>query len=317
MTQTPTSIETHAHQNQGYAATIGFFDGVHRGHCSLLGELRQQAACRGLESMVITFDRHPRQVVQPQWQPQLLTTTAEKQALLAAEGIDRVVVLPFDRTMAQLSARSFMQRVLAGELGVSMLLTGYDNRFGHGREEGFNDYVAYGRELGIDVVQAQPFAADGQRFSSSMIRHLLAEGDVAGAARALGRCYTLGGTVVHGQQIGRRLGFPTANLYPDEPLQLIPLPGVYAVRVSVEGGTTYDGMMNIGHRPTFDGQDLTLEAHLFGFSGNLYDRRVSVAFVARLRDEMPFSTPAQLAHQMQADALQAHTLLATPCGNAT
>ena len=309
MKQTPIFHAPPTGTPQRYAATIGFFDGVHRGHHFLLQQLLTLAGERALAPMVITFDRHPRQVVDPQWQPQLLTTTDEKQSLLEAEGAGCVVVLPFDEQMAQLSARSFMQEVLARQLGVKVLLMGYDNRFGHRCDETFDDYVAYGRDLGIDVVRACPLASQGQCFSSSMVRQLLAGGDVGGAAQALGRNYQLSGSVVHGHEIGRTLGFPTANIQPDNPLKMVPRPGVYAVTVASEPQLPpHPAVMNIGHRPTFSGHRLTLEAHLLDYAGDLYEQRLTVSFVARIRDEQHFDSPESLIRQMQADARQARAL---------
>lgn len=320
MLQPESLIRPHDMASRGYAATIGFFDGVHLGHRFLLEKLRHIAAEQEVGSMVITFDRHPRQVVDTQWQPALLTTTEEKARLLADASLDRVVVMPFTEQLARLSAHDFMERVLVGQLGVRVLLTGYDNRFGHRREEGFADYVAYGRELGIGVVQAPSLSTAGLCYSSSMARRRLAEGDVAGAATVLGRCYTLSGMVVHGHEIGRRLGFPTANVQPDDPLKLIPRTGVYAVWAMLHEGhgrlpLSYAAVMNIGHRPTFADDGLTLEVHLLDFAGDLYGRRLTVAFAARLRDERRFGTAADLARQMDADVCSARELLVTPPTN--
>lgn len=195
-----------------YAATIGFFDGVHQGHRFLIDRLCRIARERGMRSMVITFARHPRQVLQTDWQPQLLSTIDEKRELLRQTGIDRVEVLQFDVAMSELSAHDFMQQVLKERLGVELLLTGYDNRFGHNRAEGFDDYVNYGRELGIEVMAGEPLAVKDTNVSSSRIRKLLQEGDVADAALCLGYPYPLSGCVVHGEQIGRQLGFPWPTL---------------------------------------------------------------------------------------------------------
>lgn len=314
-----TGLDTAAH---GYAATIGFFDGVHRGHRHVIECLRQQS----LPTMVITFERHPRQVVQPQWQPLLLTTLQEKQALLARTGIDVLVVLRFDAAMARLTAGEFMLHVLKQQLYVSLLLTGYDNRFGHNRTEGFADYVRYGQQMGIRVVAAAACEENGLRFSSSLIRRQISEGHIAEANACLGRCYTLNGTVAHGHQIGRTMGFPTANLVPDNPCKLLPPFGVYAVRVSLpplnsqlstrisqqESLSTYKAIMNIGMRPTFHGHVPTLEVHVFDFDGDLYGRQLTVGFVARLRGEQAFDTKEALACQMRKDAVQARQILENP-----
>ena len=293
-----------------YAATIGFFDGVHQGHRFLIDRLCRIARERGMRSMVITFARHPRQVLQTDWQPQLLSTLDEKRELLRQTGVDRVEVLQFDVAMSELSAHDFMQQVLKERLGVELLLTGYDNRFGHHRAEGFDDYVNYGRELGIEVMAGEPLAVKDTNVSSSRIRKLLQEGNVADAALCLGHPYPLSGCVVHGEQIGRQLGFPTANLALDDACKLIPERGVYAVSVSIEGDScVYGGMMNIGRRPTFEGHHTTLEVHLLQYSGDLYGKRLTVRFIARLREERPFPDRDALIAQMNEDKQQALQIL--------
>lgn len=306
-----------------FAATIGFFDGVHRGHQFLLKQLREEAGARGLKSMAVTFDRHPRQVVQTDWQPQLLTTLEEKKELLSKTGIDQVVVLPFDKAMAGFTAREFMSDVLHDRLHVEMLLTGYDNRFGHNRTETFTDYERYGRELGMEVVCARPLTmmqagqgtredgAAGRAYSSSIVRRLLAEGDVSRAADCLGRYYSISGQVVHGEQNGHTLGFPTANLMADDPMKLIPANGAYAVWATLPGigGTRHGGMTNIGKRPTFHGEQLTLETNIFDTMGDLYGQPLRIEFVARLRDEKLFPSPEALARQLSLDREQAKQIL--------
>lgn len=289
-----------------YAATIGFFDGVHLGHQFLLGQLQRMADAGGQQTMAITFDRHPRQVVQTGWQPQLLTTLDEKIALLAETGIDALVVLDFDGAMAALTARQFMADVLRDRLHVELLLTGYDNRFGHDRTESFVDYERYGRELGVKVVCAEPLGT----FSSSLVRRLLDGGDVAGAAQCLGRNYSICGHVVHGEQNGHVLGFPTANLMPDSPLKLIPAKGAYAVVATLADGTCHFGMTNIGMRPTFHGEQLTLETNVFEPVGDIYGQPLRIDFVARLRDEQPFPSQEALAAQLSQDRLMAEQILA-------
>ena len=198
---------------------------------------------------------------------------------------------------------------------MKVLLTGYDNRFGHNREEGFDDYVRYGRELGIEVLQLPPapphgMAVRGGTISSSLIRKLLKEGAVSEASEALGYPYTIMGRVEHGEHIGTRLGFPTANLMPVDSQQLIPAPGVYAVKVRLEHSMELKhGMMNIGHRPTFDGVRQTLEAHIFQLHEDLYDQLLWVSFVARLRDEQRFDSIEALKEQLQKDAAKAEETL--------
>ncbi len=275
----------------GFVATIGMFDGVHRGHQFVLRHVVDEAQRRGLHSMAVTFDR--------QGAP-TLTPLADKLRLMAQCGIERTEVLTFDDALKQLTARQFMADVLQARYDVRVLMIGYDNRFGHNRAEGFDDYVRYGRELGMDVLQ---LPAEGT-VCSSMIRQLLTNGDVAAAAEALGYAYTISGRVAHGEHVGTQMGFPTANLVPDCATQLLPAPGVYAVRVGTHGG-----MMNIGTRPTFDGHQQTLEVNIFDFDDDLYGREISVSFVQRLRDEKYFDSPEALIHQLQIDSQQAKHIL--------
>ena len=209
--------------------TIGFFDGVHRGHECLIRQVLDEARGRGARSLLVTFDRHPRSVFAPGSEPLLLTSSEEKMGLLRATGVDDIFVLPFDRAMAALTAREFMQQVLHDQLGVTALVVGYDHHFGRPQGETFDDYVAIGREVGIDVVPAREL--EGEHVSSSAVRRALEGGDVAAAARLLGRPYTWTGRVVHGRGVGHRLGFPTANLEAEEPEKILPARGVYAIRV--------------------------------------------------------------------------------------
>lgn len=280
-----------------FAATIGMFDGVHRGHQFVLRQLAEQARRHHLQPLAITFDRSPRQ-------EQVLTPLNEKLRLIRANGIDHVEVLRFTPELKALSARQFMEQELRQRLGVRLLLTGYDNRFGHNREEGFDDYVRHGRELGINVIG---LPAEGD-VSSSYIRQLLTDGHVAEAADCLGHPYVVSGHVGHGQHIGTGLGFPTANLVPDDARQLIPAVGAYAVIVKPPSGT-YHGMMNIGTRPTFDGQTTTLEVHILHHDEDLYGQSLSVAFIGRLREERPFRSAEALRQQLQQDAIQTEQIL--------
>lgn len=288
-------------------ATIGFFDGVHRGHRYLIDGVKARAkAVAGMQSAVITFDSHPRLVLHKDYRPRLLNTAAEKVERLSMTGVDCCVVLHFDAGMASLSAREFMQTVLRDRLNVRTLVIGYDNRFGRNRSEGFEDYVGYGREMGIDVVHADAFTLNGVQVSSSVIRSFLSEGEVRMGAMCLGYEYRLTGRVVSGYHEGRRMGFPTANIVPSDSLKLVPRAGVYAVRVALEDGSQpLGGMMNIGTRPTFDGTETTLEVNIFGFSGDLYGRTLTVMFVDKLRDERKFPSVKRLMDQLEEDRREA------------
>ena len=284
-------------------ATIGFFDGVHIGHCHLINMLKKVARERGVEACVITFDRHPRQVVQPEWCPEMLTTLEEKTQLLEATGIDRCEVLHFDREMANQSAHDFMLHTLKEKLGVSILVTGYDNRFGHNRSEGFEDYVRYGKKIGIEVIKGEELTDGSNNVSSSSIRRMLKEGRIEDATRCLGREYQLTGTVVGGEHIGRTIGFPTANIRPDDSSKLIPANGVYAVDVWSQAGdiNRERAMLNIGTRPTFNGTATTIEVHIPHFAGNLYGSTLSIAFLRKIREERKFDSPEALVEQLKKD----------------
>lgn len=284
-----------------YCATIGFFDGVHRGHQFMIDSLTTMAHAQGRQSLVITFDRHPRQVVHADYVPQLITTTDEKLQLLDTTAADHIEVLHFDAQMAQLSAYEFMRQVLHEKYGVAMLLTGYDNRFGHNRAEGFADYVRYGEEMGMKVLQNTPIDIDGMRVSSSLIRRLIIEGNITEANNCMGHPYSITGSVAHGFQEGRRIGFPTANIVPESAEKLVPGNGVYATRVSVEGGEWMPAMLNIGTNPTFQRQQTTIEAHIIGFEGDIYGRKVRVEFGRKLRDEQRFESVEALQKQLEAD----------------
>ena len=291
-------------------ATIGFFDGVHLGHCHLINMLKKVARERSVQSCVITFDRHPRQVVQPEWCPDMLTTLDEKTQLLKATGIERCEVLHFDREMASQSARDFMLHTLKERLGVSILVTGYDNRFGHNRSEGFEDYVRYGKELGIEVIKGEELTVGSTNVSSSSIRRMLKEGNIEDATRCLGHEYQLTGTVVAGEHIGRTIGFPTANIRPNDSSKLIPANGVYAVDVWSESEEDYSksevitrrrAMLNIGTRPTFDGKATTIEVHIPDFKGNLYGKTLTISFISKIMEERRFDSPEALVEQLNKD----------------
>jgi riboflavin kinase/FMN adenylyltransferase len=303
------------------AATIGVFDGVHAGHRQVIQRLISDAKFHHLASMVITFDRQPKQLFDPQFRPQLLTTQEEKEREMERLGVDFLMVLPFTKEMAQLSARDFMAQILKEKLNVKLFHVGYDNRFGRDRTEGFDDYVRYGQELGINVYRGIELSFEDYHFAicSSNIRSLLADdGDIETATVMLEHPYQLSGKVMPGEHIGHQLGFPTANLQPDNPFKLIPASGVYAVWAEIINQTTpgssysegeLPAMMNIGTRPTFDGRNRTLEVNIFDFDGDLYGQTVIITFVARLREERKFESPEALMAQLKEDQEQAKTIL--------
>lgn len=281
-------------------ATIGFFDGVHRGHRFLINQVKEAAAKDGLCSALVTFPVHPRQVIQTTYRPLLLTSPQEKIELLETTAADYCILLPFTHELSLLSAKEFMQ-LLRDKFNIRTLVIGYDHRFGHNRSESFDDYCRYGKELDIYIERARAYTDGEAKISSSVIRQLLKEGNVSLAAKFLGYNYFLDGTVVDGYKVGRKIGFPTANLQVDCPDKLIPSEGVYAVYVYVEG-KKWAGMLNIGHRPTLNnGMNLSIEVNILGFSDNIYHKEMRIEFVKYLRAEEKYDTIDALIAQMHKD----------------
>jgi riboflavin kinase/FMN adenylyltransferase len=289
--------------------SVGTFDGVHRGHRDVLDRLAARAAALGLRSVLVTFEPHPLEVVNPTAAPLLLTVGDEKREVLAESGIDYVAVVPFTPALARYGAEEFVTRVLRARFRMEHLLMGYDHGFGRNREGDVEVMQALGARDGFRVEVVAPVSiGDGRPISSTSIRRAIAGGDLERAAYALGRPYSLGGRVVPGAARGRGLGFPTINVAPPNPRKLLPPQGVYAVRVQTPGGS-HGGMLNLGPRPTFGEQAVGIEAHLFDTSGDWYGARVRVDFIARLRDTQKFSTPAALVEQLRRDEDDARRVL--------
>lgn len=295
-------------------ATIGFFDGVHRGHRYLIEQVREAAAARGLASSVITFPMHPRKVMQSDYHPELLTTCDEKVTLLAQTGIDSCIMLDFTPEVARLSAKEFMS-ILKEQYRIQALVIGHDHRFGHNRSEGFEDYVRYGKALGMEILLARAYtykrelAETEVTISSSVIRRLLQEGNVSEAAEYLGYDFFLEGTVVGGYHVGRKIGFPTANLRVTDPDKMIPADGVYAVHVFLEG-KKYGGMLSIGYRPTLDnGPDRSIEVHIFHFNADIYNQPMRISFVRRTRPELKFNSMDELIERLHLDEAEIKAIL--------
>ena len=294
---------------QDYAATIGFFDGVHRGHQYLIGQLQALARATSMHSLVISFQKPPKQVVNPEAEVLLLTSNTQKCELLETQGIDVTLLLDFTREMMCMTAWDFMQ-FLHDEAGVRLLLIGYDHRFGHNRSESFDDYVRYGKEIGIQVLQArEERLTQEQGVSSSVVRQFIEEGRMMEAAQCLGRFYGFTGKVIPGYHKGTSLGFPTANLEPDIPNRLLPPVGVYVAWATLNGHT-YKAMLNIGYRPTmsYDGK-ISLEVHLLNFHEEIYGEEIRIEMVHRLRDEIKFHSPEELVEQLKRDVHSVETYL--------
>ena len=293
--------------------TVGTFDGVHRGHLDVIDKLVTRAQSVGLPSLVVSFDPHPLEIVNPAAAPQLLTTTEEKLEVLAETGIDYFALLPFTHALASLPAEDFVDRILRSRFRMARLLIGYDHGFGHRR----SGNVAVLRELGaargfdVEVVDAVSLG-DGQHVSSTTIRRAIAGGDLARAREGLGRPYSVSGTVVAGNSRGRQLGFATINISPPSARKLLPPEGVYAVMVQTPLGR-FGGMMNLGPRPTFGDPAVSLEAHLFKVDADFYGARVRVDFVSFLRETKRFADASELVEQLGKDREQALFAL-TPSG---
>lgn len=281
-------------------ATVGFFDGVHRGHRFLIQSLRELADRKGLPSAVMTFPVHPRVVLQRGFEPSLLNSFDEKMAQLATTGVEACFVVDFTPELAALPARDFIVGVLSQQWRVDTLLVGYDHRFGHHRTDGFEQYVAHGRTCSMEVIRAGLYESGEKAVSASRIRQLLSEGDVEEAAQLLTYPYRLKGHVVPGYRRGRELGFATANIEIDDRLKAYPEAGVYAVWTHV-GGRRHKGMLSIGNRPTFGGAEISVEVHLLHFSETVYGEEIEVAFVRRLRENRKFDSLDALKAQLAED----------------
>jgi len=283
--------------------TIGNFDGVHEGHKALFRKVRERAHALKGRSVVMTFDPHPVRVMKPGNGPPHITPTAQKLELIDATGIDVTLCLRFTKEFAAVSAEDFVQNILVDLLGIRELVVGYDYSFGADRKGNIALLKNMGDDLGFIVHVVDPITIDGLPVSSTSIRHLIRDGDMAGARRLLGRNYQISGNVVHGEGRGARLlGFPTANLSPVD--ELVPRKGVYAVFVRVDGHF-YRGVTNIGNNPTFGNSALSIETHLMGFSGDLAGKVIRIDFLERLRDERAFGGVDELSDQISRDIARA------------
>lgn len=290
-------------------ATIGFFDGVHQGHRFLINQIKAVARAKGLRSALITFSAHPRKVMQKDYQPQLLSTPKEKAELLATTGVDYCIVLDFTPEIARLTACEFMENILKQKLNVASLVIGYDHRFGHNRAEGFDDYYQYGTKIGMEVLRAKACIINDVNVSSSVIRLFLQEGEIDMATKCLGYNYYLDGTVVDGYKVGRTIGFPTANLKVEDQDKLVPADGVYAVKVTV-GGQEYMGMLDIGHRPTFNnGTNKSIEVNILDFNSDIYEQFIRITFIRRIRSDIKFKKVEDLIAQLYRDEAEVRHIL--------
>jgi len=296
--------------------TSGSFDGVHLGHQRILARLREVAQASGGPAVVITYWPHPRLVLGPPpshpelLELQLLSTLDERIAKLAEFGVDYLLIVPFTREFSEWTSEEYIENLLLKTVGARQLVIGYDHRFGKNRKGGFDYLREHAEHYGLTVEEIRREDVDAVGVSSTRIREALRQGDIATANRYLGYPYPLTGTVVRGRQLGRTIGYPTANLAPPEPLKLVPARGIYAVWASTAAGTRHPAMLNIGVRPTV-GHDLlqTIEVHLLDFAGELYEQALTVEFVAWLRGEQKFDGLPALQAQLALDARAARAAL--------
>lgn len=287
--------------------TIGNFDGVHRGHREIFRRVHQLASADQATSVVITFDPHPLQVLNPERAPLLITTVAQKRALISESDLDLLLVIPFSASFAAITAEQFVLDILLSGLGMHHLVIGHDYAFGRNREGDQGLLTRLSGQLGFGLEIMEPVGEGPLIFSSSEVRRLVRSGEVAAAIPILGRCHRISGQVVQGREIGRSIGFPTANIVTEN--QLIPADGVYAVWVEALG-ELHGGACSIGINPTFDGGIRTIEVFLFDFNTSLYGQEISIQFAGRLRDLVRFSDVEALKTQIGCDVAAARSILA-------
>ncbi|WP_396154540.1 bifunctional riboflavin kinase/FAD synthetase [Flavobacterium sp.] len=280
--------------------TLGTFDGVHLGHNVILDKICNTAKQENLESVLLTFFPHPRLIVSNDSEIKMLNTMAEKAKLLKQKGIQNFIIHPFDKLFSELSPREFVAQILVKQLNIQKIIIGYDHKFGKNRAADFNDLIAFGKEFGFEVEEISAKQVDEVAVSSTKIRHSLLEGNISLANAYLGYSYMLSGIVVKGNQLGRTIGFPTANIEVSENYKLIPKNGVYVVSAIVNNQTIF-GMMNIGIKPTLGDNVPTIEVHLLDFSEDIYCQEIQVNVIERLRDEQKFESFEALKSQLEID----------------
>lgn len=280
--------------------TLGTFDGVHKGHKSILEKLINNSKASACESVVLTFFPHPRMVLQQDTDIKLLNTIDEKAQLLEEYGVDNLIIHPFDHAFSRLTAEGFVKDILVDKLNISKIIIGHDHRFGRNRTADINDLIAYGNEYGFEVEQISAMEINEVSVSSTKIRNALNEGTIETANKFLGYPYFVTGKVVKGKQLGRTIGFPTANISIAEDYKLVPPHGVYVVSSIINDKLTY-GMMSIGTNPTVGGTSLSVEVYYFDLDKDLYGKELRVSIYYRMRDELKFASLQELKHQIEED----------------
>jgi len=295
------SISEYTSQNN-CSLTVGTFDGVHLGHLQILDQLVKTAKKYHEESVLFTFFPHPRMVLQKELDIKLLNTIDERIELLSQTGLDNLIIVPFNKEFSRLSAVEFVRDILVNQLKIKHLIIGYDHHFGRNREGTFDELVEYGNLYGFDVLEISAQDIENVAVSSTKIRNALNNGDIEKATKYLNKPYMITGEVVRGKGVGNKIGFPTANIYVKESYKLIPRNGVYIINTFLDNHD-YNGIMNIGYRPTLKGKNKTIEVHLLDFNDNLYSKNLQINLIKRIRDEKKFSTLNDLKHQIQQDEI--------------
>jgi len=297
-----TEIPENKGQFRNPVVTIGNFDGVHTGHGKIISTLLQKSAEHNGEPFVITFRNHPRTVIHPGSVCRLITTVEEKQKALFNLGVTNIVMLEFTKEPSELTADQFYNGLLVERLKAREIVIGYDHAFGKNREGNIDYLLRLSQETGVEITQIGEESCDSEIISSTLLRSEIDNGNMEKVEKLLGRRYTLAGKVVNGAgRGGKKLGFPTANLLPDNPDKIIPAGGVYAVKVQFPSGEVRNGMLNIGTTPTFDGKEKTIEVNIFDFSGDIYGEILTLEFYDRIRDEVKFPSAQALIDQIRSD----------------
>lgn len=294
--------------NKPTVVTIGTFDGVHLGHRKILEQIIAAAKANDCESLVLTFFPHPRMVLQEGTEMKQLNTLDEKINLLDSLGIDHLVIHPFNKEFSRLTAEDFVKQVLVEKFRLKKIIIGHDHRFGRNRTADINDLTEFGNNFGFEVEQISAQEINDVSISSTKIRTALSEGNIELANKYLGYSYSLTGVVTKGKQLGRTIGYPTANIHPTEDYKLIPQNGVYIAKSIIAGKTIY-GMMNIGTRPTVDGTTQTIEINYFDFDQDLYGQKITVFFLKRMRSEQKFESLDALKNQLALDKTTAQAYI--------
>ncbi|ENA1807167.1 bifunctional riboflavin kinase/FAD synthetase [Flavobacterium psychrophilum] len=283
-------------------ATLGTFDGVHLGHQKIISRLLNNTQNKHIESVVLTFSQHPRSVLQVESNIKLLNTNAEKIALLEKKGIDNLIIHPFDASFSELTGEDFVKNILVDQLNIKKIIIGYDHRFGKNRASDIHDLIYFGKKYHFDVEQISAKEIDEISISSTKIRKAIQDGNIKLANQYLGYNYLFAGNVIRGQQLGRTIGFPTANISIENTQKIIPKNGVYIVEGSWQG-KNHQGMMNIGTKPTVDGKNTTIEVHFFNLNEDLYNLEITISVCEFIRAEVKFNSIEELKRQLQQDKI--------------